>query len=358
MNRLLVVAIAAQSGCLYLRNVAQNAAGELDLLARARPIEEVVNDPTTPLRTAMLLAEIPAIKQYGRSYGLNIKKNYSKYTQLEPGKAGVVWFVGGADPVQFKPVQYCFPIVGCFPGLGWFDEDEAIRHKVELEAQGYDATVRPASAFSTAGWFTDPVLSTMLGGGDDALPYLANTILHESVHATIFVPGEASFNESIASYIADALTDAWIARRFGPGSPEDLAHSLGAALGKPRTARTLAAYKELKALYDKKLPRGETLAKKAAIIDDLVADLHLRTRPNNATLGESHVYNGGTAPLLEAHRACGDLGTMIAAAKTLKREDFAKELQEDLTSIGAIIATRCGKRLPPPVKSRPPPLPR
>jgi predicted aminopeptidase len=348
MKRLVVVALLVTDlgGCLYLRNIAQNTAGELDLLSRARPIEEVIKDPNTTLRTALLLAEIPAIKDYGRSYGLQIKNNYSKYTELPYGRPGVVWFVGGADPVQFKSVKYCFPIVGCFPGLGWFDEDEAIQHKEELEAQGYDATVRPASAFSTGGWFTDPVLSTMLGSGDDALPYLANTILHESVHATVLVPDEATFNESLASYVADALTDAWIKRRFGPGSPEELAHTLGQALGKPRTARTLETWLELKKLYDKKLPRAETLAKKAAIIDDLVADLHLRSRPNNATLGESHVYNSGAAPLLEAHRKCGDLRSMILAAKTLTRKDFTKDLQEDLTSIGAIIAQRCQNHLP------------
>jgi len=336
---LLVAVIIALPGCLMTRYLSQAAAGQVELLDKARPIDEVVDDPETPLRTALLLAEIPAIKQYGRSYGLRTKSNYNHYSAL--GRPAAVWFVGAADPLAFKPRKWCFPIVGCFAGLGWFDEDEGVRHKLALEAMGYDAIVRPASAYSTGGWFPDPVLSTMLGGGDSAFPELANVILHESVHATILVVDQPFFNESLASYIADTLTDHWIADRFGRGSPEELAWTLGQATGVHRTARLLASYTELKALYDGKLPRDGKLARKAAIIDELVEDLRLRRRPNNASLTEARVYNGGAAALIDAHRACGDLGKMIASAKTLTRADFSKTLQDDLAPIGKLIAKRC-----------------
>jgi len=338
---LCVVLALAPSGCLMTRYLAQAAHGQLDLLGKARPIDKVVRDPNTPVRTAMLLAEIPAIKQYGRSYGLTIKRNYSTYSAL--GRPAAVWFVGAADPVAFKPVRWCFPIVGCFAGLGWFDEDDGVAHKLELDKQGYDTIIRPASAYSTGGWFPDPVLSTMLGGGDDALPGLANVILHESVHATVLVPDEPFFNESFASYVADALTDHWIDVRFGPGSPEDLAWTLGQAVRLPRTARLLDAYDQLKKLYEGALPRDKKLAEKARIIDDLVADLHLRRRPNNASLTETRVYNGGLAPIAEAHRACGDVRLLVLAGKSLKRSDFARTLQEDLTPIGKVLAARCKK---------------
>lgn len=341
MRRLLVGAALLLSGCLMPRYLSQAAYGQLDLLARARPIGKVVADPNTPLRTAVLLAEIPAIKQYGRSYGLSIKRNYNTYSAL--GRPAAVWFVGAADPVAFRPLKWCFPIVGCFAGLGWFDEDDGVRHKLELEARGFDAIVRPASAYSTGGWFPDPVLSTMLGGGDDAFPELANVILHESVHATVLVPDQPFFNESLASYVADTLTDHWIIERFGRGSPEELAWTLGQATGGHRTARTLAAYTQLKKLYESNKPRQEKLSEKAKIIDELVADLRLRRRPNNATLTEVRVYNGGAAALVDAHRACGDLRTMVLAAKTLTRGDFSKTLQDDLTPIGKLIGERCAK---------------
>ncbi|NVB78032.1 MAG: hypothetical protein HOV81_06520 [Kofleriaceae bacterium] len=333
------VASLASSGCLYTEYVAQAAHGQFELLGKSRPIDEVVNDPDTPTRTAMLLAEIPEIKDYGRSYGLKIRKNYERYSSL--GRPAAVWFTGAADPVSFTPRKWCFPIVGCFAGLGWFDEDDAVRFKLALEAQGYDALVRPASAYSTGGWFPDPVLSTMLGGGDDALPELANVILHESVHATVLINDEPFFNESLASYVADALTDYWITQRFGPGSPEDVAWTLGQALHLPRVARLLAAYKSLKTVYDSHQTREQKLAQKAKIIDELVTDLSLRKRPNNASLTEVRVYNGGATPLLLAHRACGDLRSLVEAAKTLKRSDFDKPLQDDLTAIGKLLGERC-----------------
>jgi predicted aminopeptidase len=332
-------AALALSGCLYTEYVAQAAHGQFELLGKAKPLQQVIDDPATPLRTALLLSEIPAIKQYGRSYGLHIRRNYEAYASL--GRPAAVWFVGAADPVAFKPRRWCFPIVGCFAGLGWFDEDEAVKWKKELERQGYDALVRPAAAYSTGGWFPDPVLSTMLGGGDDALPELANVILHESVHATVLVPDEPFFNESFASYIADSLTDHWIETRFGPGSPEELAWTLGQALHYPRTVRTLAAYEALKAVYETKQSREAKLAQKAKIIDELVADLKLRKRPNNASLTEARVYNGGAAPILVAHRACGDLAALVAAGKTLTRRDFTKTLQDDLTPIGTLLGERC-----------------
>ncbi len=334
-----LVLAAGSSGCLMTRYLAQATHGQFDLMARARPIDKVVADPNTPLRTALLLSAIPEIKDYGRSYGLSIRRNYTHYSAL--GRPAAVWFVGAADPLQFKPRKWCFPTVGCFAGLGWFDEDEAVQHKLSLEAQGYDAIVRPASAYSTGGWFPDPVLSTMLGGGDDAFPELANVILHESVHATVLVPDQPFFNESFATYVADTLTDHWIIGRFGRGSPEELAWSLGQATHLARTSRMLDAYHQLKKLYASALARDAKLARKAAIIDELVADLRLRRRPNNASLTETRVYNGGVEALIDAHRACGDLGRLVRAGKSLKRRDFAKTLQEDLVPIGKLLADRC-----------------
>ncbi len=338
----LVIAVLA-TGCarerLMTRYLAQAAHGQAELLSKARPIDDVIRDPNTPVRTAMLLSSIGEIKDYGRTYGLSIRKNYRHYAAL--GRPAAVWFVGAADPLAFKPLKWCFPIVGCFAGLGWFDERDAVQHKLELDAKGYDTLVRPASAYSTGGWFPDPVLSTMLGGGDDALPELFNVIIHESVHATVLVPDQPFFNESFASYVADTLTDHWIDEKFGPGSPEELAWTLGQALHLARTSRLLDGYNQLKKLYDSKLPRDEKLKQKEKIIDELVSDLKIRRRPNNASLTETRVYNGGVAPLIEAHRACGDLRRLVLAGKTLTRKDFTKTLQEDLAPIGKILGERC-----------------
>lgn len=339
MRALAVSILLLTSSCLMTRYLAQGAHGQLELLGKAQKIEDVIKDPETPTRTAMLLAAIPEIRAYGQTYGLSIKKNYKHYVQL--GRPAAVWFVGAADPLAFKPLRWCFPIVGCFAGLGWFDEDEAVAQKIALEKKGYDAIVRPAGAYSTGGWFPDPVLSSMLSGGDDAYPSLANVILHESVHATVLVPDQPFFNESFASYVADVLTEHWVDVHFGRGSNEELSWALGQALSLPRAARQLQTYTELKKLYDSKLPRAQKLKEKERIIDELVADLRIRRRPNNASLTETRVYNGGLDPLIEAHRTCGDLRKLVLAGRTLKRGDFQKKLQEDLRPIGKLLGERC-----------------
>lgn len=331
--------IAATSGCLLTRYLAQASHGQFELLAKARPIDQVIADPETPLRTAMLLAEIPAIKAYGAEFGLSTKRNYETYSDL--GRPAAVWFVGAADPLAFRPRKWCFPIVGCFAGLGWFDEDNALRDRDALERRGLDVIARPAAAYSTGGWFPDPVLSTMLGGGDDAFPGLANVILHESVHASVLVEDQPFFNESFAEYVGDVMTDRWVVDRFGEGAPEQLAWLVSQATGSVRVARMFATYRDLDALYKSKLSDPAKLAKKREIIDQLVSELRLRRRPNNASLIELRVYRAGASTLGDAHRACGDLRALIAAAKTLRRSDFDKDLQENLEPVSKKLAERC-----------------
>jgi predicted aminopeptidase len=338
---LVALALVGFAGCYTTAYVLQAADGELNLLTKAKPIEAVIADPTTPLWVATLLAELPAIKRYGASYGLHTIDNYTTYIAL--GRRQVVWFVGGADPVSFKATKYCFPIAGCFAGLGWYDEDDALADEKRLEATGLDAYARPATAYSTGGWFHDPLYSSMLSAGNDGFPYLANTVLHECVHATVFVPDEPFFNESFAEYIGDALTDHWVIERFGSGSPEDFAWHLGQAMYLAQTARKLATYKALDDVYKSDESRAHKLADKAKIIDALVDDLRLFKRPNNASLVELRVYHGSAAALQEAHRACGDLRRMVRAGTTLTRKDFTKDLQDDLEPIAKLLAARCAQ---------------
>jgi predicted aminopeptidase len=211
--------------------------------------------------------------------------------------------------------------------------------------------VRPASAYSTGGWFPDPVLSTMLGGGDDALPELFNVIIHESVHATVLVPDQPFFNESLASYVAD--TSPTLDRRaVRPRLARACCLDTRSGIAPATVARLLAAYKALKTVYESKRTREQKLAEKAKIIDELVADLKMRKRPNNASLTEVRVYNGGAAPLILAHRACGDPALARRGCEDAERSDFQKPLQEDLTGIGQLIGQRCAaKKLDRGIKS-------
>ena len=228
-------------------------------------------------------------------------------------------------------------------GYGWiFPAVEGVANVgVYLRRDGYDAFARPAAAYSTGGWFPDPVVSPMLGDGHGAFADLANVILHESVHASVLVPDQPFFNESFAEYVADRLTDRWVVERFGAGSDEEVAWLFGQAVRRARTSRMVATYRALDALYQRKGPAAATLAAKAAIIDRVVAELRLVQRPNNASLIEMQVYQAGGEVHAQAHAACGDLRTLVRAAATLRRGDFARRLEQDLAPIGAELTRRC-----------------
>jgi predicted aminopeptidase len=333
-------AALAASGCMTTRYLAQASYGQFELLARARPIDDVVRDPDVSLRTRTLLAGLPDIKAYGAGRGLDTHKNYRTYVELDDDAA--VWFVGASKPLAFEPRQWCFPIAGCFAGLGWFDREDAFDHRDQLLADGWDAFARPAAAYSTGGWFPDPVVSAMLSDGDDAWAELANVILHESVHATVFIPDEPFFNEGFAEYVADRMADDWVSARFGATSAELVAYRDGQARRAVRTARELRAYDDLAALYQSDAPDRAKLAKKAAIIDALVADLQLRERPDNASLIELRVYRAAGDGFAKVQAACGgSLERMLAAGKRLRRADFGKALADDLAPVLGHMADLC-----------------
>lgn len=342
MRRLLATAALAVAlgGCLMPRYLGQAVYGQLDLLRRARPIDEVIADPETPARTKVLLSEIEGIRGFAGRMGLRAGKNYRTYVEVSP--EATVWFVGAARPLAFTPLRWCFPIAGCFTGLGWFDQEDAIAHRDELRRRGYDAMARPAGAYSTGGWFHDPITTSMLDDGKDAFAELANVVLHESVHATVFVPDQPFFNEGLAEYVGDAMTDRWLVERFGADAPELASWKDLQAWRRTRLARLFAAYQELDAVYKSSKSDADKLAEKEKILDVLVEDLRLWTRPNNANLVELRVYKASYDAFAAVATACdGDLARMMKVAGTLRRGDFPERLADDLTPVLALLEQRC-----------------
>jgi predicted aminopeptidase len=340
---LAAAAVALAGGCLMPRYLGQAIHGQLDLLRRARPIDAVIADPETPARTRVLLGEIAGIRDFAAREGLRTGKNYETYVEVAP--EATVWFVGAADPLSFKPRRWCFPVAGCFTGLGWFDYEDAIEHRDQLRRDGYDAMARPAGAYSTGGWFHDPITSSMLDNGPNAFAELANVVLHESVHATVFIPDQPYFNEGLAEYVGDAMTDLWLVDRFGADAPELTSWHVTQAWRRTRMARLFAAYQELDELYKTKRPAAEKRTAKAAIIDKLVEDLDLWTRPNNASLVELRVYKASYDAFARVHAACGgDLKHMMKVAGSLGRGDFPKRVTDDLGPVLTVLEQRCATK--------------
>lgn len=337
-----VSSLLTMGGCLTSRYLMQAGAGQFDLLTRARPIDEILYDPEVPLSTRELLAELDELKTFGRKAGLRIKRQYLDYVEVAP--EATVWFVGAADPLSFKSRRFCFPIAGCFTGLGWFDLDEALIYQKEMRAKGYDVFVRPAAAYSTGGWFPDPVTSAMLTSGPSSLVDLANVIFHESVHATVLIHDQMFFNESFAEFIGDALTIQYFNAKHGEGNPLVAEFLADEVWRETRVQRLMTTYKELAALYAGTASRADKLAKKEKIIDSLVADLRLQRRPNNASLIEVRLYKGGQEQFAGALTACGTVPALLRASKRLRKRDFKTTMQEDLAPVATRLVALCGKK--------------
>ncbi len=340
-----MVCIAASlnlAGCLTVGYVAQAGLGQLRLLHDARPITEVLRDSEVDLRTKALLAEVPDMLAFAERNGLDSKGNYRNYVQLQ--QESVVWFMAASDPLAFEPEVWSFPIVGSFTYVGWFNKDEAQTIKRILVGRGLDVYVRTVSAYSTGGWFRDPILSSMLSDEEDAFRSLAHVLIHELVHANILVNDQSTFNESLAKFVGDTMTEQYMVRRFGAEAQEVLAFREELAERRERGQRLTRAYSELNTLYESDVPRAQKLAQKQRILDQVRSELKLSRRLNNASLLSFKTYNAGMAEFALLYEACGkDWRRFLAAADSLEPSAFAEEQMDE---IGPVIAALTAKGCP------------
>ena len=327
--------VGTQAACSELTYVTQAAAGQYDLFDRARDIDALVRDRRVDGRMRALLGQIPAMKAFGERHGLRATENYTKYVHVA-GPA-VVWMVTASEPLRFQAKQWSFPLVGGFTYLGWFHKTDATRFAGELRRQGWDVDVRGASAYSTTGFFEDAVLSSMIPDGKDALGRLADTILHESAHATVFVKHQSTLNESIANFTGDRLAEIYLAEVRGPGAEETRAYLDEERTNAARIRILQAARRELEAVYASTMPTAEKLAHKRAILARLESETHFPREINNATLIQFRTYNSGQAELAVLLEACdGDWPRFLRTLKALEKRKFERE---QIGDIGPIIST-------------------
>jgi predicted aminopeptidase len=170
---------------------------EARILARARPIAELVRDSTTDVPTRRKLELVLAARAFAAdSVKLNAKRGFTTYSHIDRDTLVVVLSAAYRDRLRYK--TWWFPIVGSVPYKGFFDVHDAEHAAHELATQGFDAYLRPASAFSTLGYLEDPVLSTTI---DEDSVELVNTVIHELTHNTFYASGQAVFNESFANFV-------------------------------------------------------------------------------------------------------------------------------------------------------------
>lgn len=185
---------------------------EAKILSRRVPIEDVTADSATSPELRERLRLVLAARSYAvDTLGLEAGESFTTFAQLD--RDTLVLVLSAAYRDRLQAYRWWFPIVGRLPYKGFFRPQDAIRTRDEFQARGFDTYLRPASAFSTLGWFNDPLLSTTVRGDTT---FLANTVIHELSHNTLFVAGNAEFSESFASFIGSRGAEAFFRSRNAP----------------------------------------------------------------------------------------------------------------------------------------------
>jgi len=300
---------------------------EARILARRQPIERVIVRPGTDHEAARKLRLVLDARTFaGKVLGLDVGGSYSTYSAIDRDTLALVLSASRRD--RFEPVTWWFPIVGRFPYKGFFSADDALDAARDLERRGFDTYVRTTSAFSTLGWFDDPLLSTVLRYDDVAL---VSTVIHELAHNTLFIPGQVPFNETFASFVGDRGAIAFFCALEGDNGPrcrqardEWHDHLLFADFISGLIA-------ELETLYARNLPLDHVLSARESIFETARGRFRDEVQPrlrtpayaavdrlplDNARLIAIRVYND-RLHLFEQlfHTHAGDLAATIRALK-------------------------------------------
>ncbi len=315
------------AGCASLTYYTQSVTGHLKLMAGREPIEDMVASPETSPGLRDKLQTVQSIRSFAsQELGLPENRSYWYFTRLDRPYA--VWNVVAAPRFSLEPKRWCFPIAGCVSYRGFFKREDALAKARELEAEGLDTAVLGASAYSTLGWFADPVLSPML---DLPVPELAGLIFHELAHQRLYVAGDTAFNEAFAGVVEETGVARW-----------ERAHGRPEQAGEWRERRDqrqavteilLNARAGLETLYGRSdsLDEAAMARRKAEILEgarqryralarmaDAGTTNELADDLNNAHLAMVGAYRGG-APAFRRLLACvdGDLEAFYRAAEKI-----------------------------------------
>jgi predicted aminopeptidase len=252
------------ASCAQLGYYVQAAQGQYALLSDAKPIDEWISDPATGARLKGRLMKVKEIRAFAaRELGLPDNGSFKTYTDLK--RPFVLWNVVATPELSLKPEQWCFPVAGCVNYRGYYSRDEAQRFAKELRSEGYDVQVGGVPAYSTLGWFNDPVLSTFIQYPDTEL---ARLVFHELAHQVVYVQGDSQFNESFATAVEEAGVERWM-EKYG----DDSLRKTHAAFEERKNDFLVLLMKyrsELEANYARKASKDEKRKQKTAIFKALV----------------------------------------------------------------------------------------
>ena len=217
----LLFALLPLAGCSTIEYYAQAVSGHMEVMWLAEPIEERLHEAGTPAPLRQKLERVLTMREFAsRELALPDNDSYRRYADL--GRAFVVWNVFAAPEFSVTPIQSCFPFAGCVTYRGFYSEEAAQRHAAALAREGDDVYVGGVSAYSTLGWFSDPVLSTFIQYPE---PEVARILFHELAHQEVYVKGDTVFNESFAATVEEEGLRRWLAREGTAAQREAYADS-------------------------------------------------------------------------------------------------------------------------------------
>jgi predicted aminopeptidase len=186
------------------------------IIYKARPLEEYLTDPAFPDSLKQKLVLIQEIRRFAiDSLGINDSKNYT--TVYDQQGKPVLWVVTASEPYALEAKEWQFPFLGSVSYKGFFEFDKVRREEKLLKEQGYDTEIDEVAGWSTLGWFRDPILSSMLEKKEGQL---ANLIIHELTHATLYIKNNVEYNENLASFVGDHGAREFLKYKYGTDSPQ------------------------------------------------------------------------------------------------------------------------------------------
>ncbi|MDR6914764.1 putative aminopeptidase [Pseudomonas sp. 3296] len=248
------------NGCASVSYYSQLASGQLQLLRAREPVAEVIADPSRDQKLRAHLAQSQKARTFASEH-LHLPDNQSYRLYADIGRPFVVWNVFVTPEFSLKPQNHCFPIAGCVAYRGYYSQSAARGEAAVQRLQGMDVSIGGVEAYSTLGWFNDPIISSMMGWGDERL---ATLIFHELAHQRVYVKDDTEFNESFASFVEQEGTRQWRASR---GLPLDN----GAQVRRRDqfTRLVLETRTRLETLYALPLPTDQMRQRKAAEFERL-----------------------------------------------------------------------------------------
>ncbi len=317
------------AGCAKLGYYTQAINGQLQILSKRQPIDALLEDPATDPKLKVQLTQVVAMRSFAsKALALPDNKTYRTYVDLDRQYA--VWNVFAAPELSLEPEEWCYPFLGCVSYRGYFSEQRAQEFADTLSQQDFDVSVAGIAAYSTLGWFHDPVLNTFLRRPEADV---AGLIFHELAHQRVYLKGDTTFNESFAVTVEREGVRRWLTR---DGNPAQFERYLARKKRRQQFIELVLQYRErLQQLYASKQSDADKRAAKAGIFADLKRayqvlkqrwggysgyDRWFAQDLNNAHLvpiGLYHEYVPAFQALLREHG--GDLETFYRAVEQLAR---------------------------------------